>query len=127
NLGAHDFGYITLGELLDRCERTTATLGRMETYGGHLFNWYDTQTLEPLPPRYVSSVDSGNLVAAVRTLILGLEDLADEPPVGRQCWSGLADSLRLFLDTVLGRERVALETGEVLARKLKLGDDLLNR
>ena len=37
------------------------TLAALEHHHGHLFNWYDTRTLEPLPPRYVSSVDSGNL------------------------------------------------------------------
>ena len=44
----------------------------MERFEGHLFNWYDSQSLAPLTPRYVSSVDSGNLAAALLTLASGL-------------------------------------------------------
>ena len=51
----------------------------MERFDGHLFNWYDSQTLVPLTPRYVSSVDSGNLAAALITLANGLRQLPTEP------------------------------------------------
>ena len=51
---------------------------RLERYRGHFFNWYDTRTLEPLLPRYVSTVDSGNLVGYLLTLRMGLLQLADE-------------------------------------------------
>ena len=39
--------------------------GAPERYEGHILNWYDTKTLEPLLPKYVSSVDSGNLIASL--------------------------------------------------------------
>ena len=45
----------------DRIERTLATVEKMERFRGHLYNWYDTRSLRPLEPLYVSSVDSGNL------------------------------------------------------------------
>jgi cyclic beta-1,2-glucan synthetase len=61
NLSARDFGYLSTGELLDRTEQTLTTMARLERYRGHFYNWYDTRTLKPLPPLYVSSVDSGNL------------------------------------------------------------------
>ena len=59
-LAAHDLGYITLSTLIDRIERTFETLDKLEKHWGHFYNWYHTRTLQPLPPRYVSPVDSGN-------------------------------------------------------------------
>ena len=67
-----------------------AALGR---YRGHFYNWYDTQTLEPLLPMYVSTVDSGNLAAHLLTLRAGLLALPDDPVVSRRVFRGLADTL----------------------------------
>jgi len=61
NLSAHDFGYISAGQLIERTHNTLTTLAKLERHRGHFYNWYDTQSLEPLPPAYVSTVDSGNL------------------------------------------------------------------
>ncbi|MFA5910915.1 MAG: protein ndvB, partial [Vicinamibacterales bacterium] len=60
-LSAHDLGFIDTGSLIARLEATLTTLDRLEHHEGHLLNWYDTRTLEPLLPKYVSTVDSGNL------------------------------------------------------------------
>ncbi len=60
-LAAYDFGYISVDRLLERTARTLHSLGQLERYRGHFLNWYDTLTLQPLYPKYVSSVDSGNL------------------------------------------------------------------
>ena len=67
-LAAHDLGYITDDDLLRRLDLTLGTLEAMERHEGHFFNWYDTSTLAPLHPRYVSTVDSGNLAAALMTV-----------------------------------------------------------
>lgn len=71
-LSARDFGWIGLPETLDRIEATLSTLERMEKLNGHLFNWYDTRDLSVLQPRYVSSVDSGNLAGHLVTLASAL-------------------------------------------------------
>src|SRR5207237_8644325 len=60
NLAAHDFGYLSLGRLLERTQATIDTLHRLQRHRGHFYNWYETRTLRPLIPLYVSSVDSGN-------------------------------------------------------------------
>ena len=65
---------------------------------GHLLNWYDTRTLEPLRPRFVSSVDSGNLVASLWTLQQGCLDLLQRPLLEKQLAEGLADHLRILVD-----------------------------
>ncbi|MEO6349255.1 MAG: hypothetical protein ABIP53_01250, partial [Candidatus Limnocylindrales bacterium] len=60
-LAAYDFGYLSASGVVDRLEPTFATLMSLPRYRGHFYNWYDTRTLSPLIPTYVSSVDSGNL------------------------------------------------------------------
>ena len=76
-LAAHDLGYIGTDELAQRIDATLTTLEGLERHHGHLLNWYDTQTLAPLLPRYVSTVDSGNLAGALMALASGLRECAD--------------------------------------------------
>ncbi|WP_280959879.1 GH36-type glycosyl hydrolase domain-containing protein [Anaeromyxobacter dehalogenans] len=78
-LAAHDLGIIPTGELLRRIDATLTTMEGLERLEGHLFNWYDTASLAPLPPRYVSTVDSGNLAGALVAVAEGLRALARGP------------------------------------------------
>lgn len=71
-VAARDFGFIDTEGLIDRLERTIGTLEKMDKWEGHLYNWYDTETLAPLQPIYVSTVDSGNLVASLMAVKEGL-------------------------------------------------------
>jgi cyclic beta-1,2-glucan synthetase len=75
-LAAHDFGFIDAAGLAARVGATIDTLERMERFNGHFLNWYDTRTAAPLMPKYVSTVDSGNLAGALLTLSAGLRPLA---------------------------------------------------
>ena len=93
NLSAYDFGYVTAGNLIERTENTFQTLHRMERYQGHFYNWYDTLTLAPLPPLYVSSVDSGNLSGHLLTLAPGLESLANQRIINFRTFDGLQDTI----------------------------------
>jgi cyclic beta-1,2-glucan synthetase len=77
-LAAHDLEFITTAELTSRVDATLTTMEKLTRHEGHLLNWYDTRTLEPLPPAYVSTVDSGNLAGALVTLAVGLKDVAPE-------------------------------------------------
>ncbi len=74
-LSAHDLGFIGTDELADRINATLTTVESLERFEGHLLNWYDTRTLAPLAPPYVSTVDSGNLAGALVTLSVGLQRL----------------------------------------------------
>lgn len=102
NLSAYDFGYIPAGQLATRTGNTLGTMLRMERYRGHLYNWYDTQTLQPLPPLYISSVDSGNLAGHLLTLRAGLVALADERILPARLFEGLSDTFRLITERVNG-------------------------
>ena len=93
-LAAYDFGYISVAALLTRLEATFATLLNMQRYRGHFYNWYDTRTLEPLAPRYISTVDSGNLAGYLVTLRAALLDIGEHAPVDRRIVSGGARGSR---------------------------------
>jgi len=79
-LSAHDLGLVPTGDLVERIDATLTTVEGLERHEGHLFNWYDTLTLAPLLPRYVSTVDSGNLAGALMVVAEGLRQLGREPP-----------------------------------------------
>jgi cyclic beta-1,2-glucan synthetase len=82
-VSAYDLGFIEMPELVDRLEAALTTVEGLSRFEGHLLNWYDTETLAPLRPAYVSTVDSGNLAGALVTLHAGLPALAsakDVPP-----------------------------------------------
>ena len=100
NLSAYDFGYILAGQLLRRTTDTLGTMARLDRYQGHFYNWYDTQTLQPLHPLYVSTVDSGNLAGHLLTLRAGLLALADEKIVGARLFGGLRDTFGILEQAV---------------------------
>jgi cyclic beta-1,2-glucan synthetase len=95
-LAAQEFGYITPDQVIQNLTRSMQTIARLEKFEGHLLNWYDIQTLVPLEPRYVSTVDSGNLLAAFYSLDSGLTELARKPILDGRVFSGLEDTLEIL-------------------------------
>lgn len=115
NLSAYDFGYITAGRLVERSANTLRTMDGLARHHGHFYNWYDTQTLQPLPPLYVSTVDSGNLAGHLMTLRAGLLALADERILAPQFFAGLGDTLGILRELADGAAAQALAAfGEAL-------------
>jgi cellobiose phosphorylase len=92
NLAANDFGYISVRSVTQRTAATMGTMNKMERFRGHFYNWYDTMTLAPLAPRYISTVDSGNLAGHLLTLRQGLIALPDQPIFGVKYYQGLRDT-----------------------------------
>ena len=76
SLAAHDLGLIDVDDMVRRVDDTLTAVEQLERFEGHLLNWYDTHTLAPLLPAYVSTVDSGNLAGALLTIAAGLRDRA---------------------------------------------------
>jgi len=93
-VAAHDFGYLTPDQVLERTRLTLATIGKLERYEGHLLNWYNTTTLEPLRPPYVSTVDTGNLLACYIVLQEALTELTAKPLLANVL-NGLQDTLQM--------------------------------
>lgn len=95
---ACSFGYLTAPEFVERTQQTLDTIAKLERYRGHLLNWYDTRTLEALRPRFVSSVDNGNLLASLWTLEQGCLELVRKPILQSSLAEGLLDHLRVLLE-----------------------------
>ena len=105
NLTAWDFGYVTQKQVINRTLATLDSLDRMEHFRGHLYNWYDTYTLQPLHPRYISTVDSGNLAAHLITLQSGLAQWKHQPLLALPViMAGLQDTF-LLAEKQMGAER----------------------
>ena len=100
NLSALDMGYIHAGDLLRLTQNTFSTLSRLPRYRGHFYNWYATDTLEILPPSYVSTVDSGNLAGCLLTLQQGLGELLTRPILPENLCAGLDDTLGLCAESL---------------------------
>jgi cyclic beta-1,2-glucan synthetase len=105
NLAACDFGYLTINQFIDRTTKTFSTLSKLDRWSGHFFNWYDTQSLSVLQPRYISTVDSGNLAGHLLTLRQGILTLPYHPIIELKCLIGLQDTLRLALNEIPEKER----------------------
>jgi cyclic beta-1,2-glucan synthetase len=108
NLTAYDFGYIHMNQFLMRTANTLQTMTRLERYRGHLYNWYDTETLAPLLPRYVSTVDSGNLAGHLLTLRQGLLALPDALLLNMHYLDGLKDTYDVLVAQTLNSPPLAL-------------------
>jgi cyclic beta-1,2-glucan synthetase len=92
-MAAFDLGYLGPLDLVLRLRATFESMSQLERCRGHFFNWYDTSTLEPLHPRYISTVDSGNIAACLLVLKQGCRDLLQEPALRWERWQGLLDAL----------------------------------
>ena len=100
NISAYDFGYLGLEEMVERTENTFMTLNKLEKFNGHFYNWYDTQTLSPLHPRYVSTVDSGNLAGHFITLKQACLELEKQTAPAPDFKQGLKDSFVILEENV---------------------------
>jgi cyclic beta-1,2-glucan synthetase len=119
-VAARDFGYIGSRELARRLRDTIDTLEALERAEGHILNWYDTKTCKPLEPRYVSTVDSGNLGAYLWTVRQACEELVHRPIVGPESVEAVVDALGL----ARSKSKVSTcppEPDEVLRRLEALG------
>ena len=94
-VAARDFGWLGILDTLDRLDATLATMRRLERYRGHFYNWYDTGGLRPLEPRYVSTVDSGNLAAHLLALGNACRRAVHSPLLERDRLDGLRDAVAL--------------------------------
>ncbi len=105
-LAAHDLGFLTVSEFILDTERTLESMSKMARFKGHLYNWYDTRTLEPMRPLFVSTVDNGNLLCSLWTLKQGCLEMLALPLFRRTLWEGIQSHIALI------RESVAEENGD---------------
>ena len=94
-VSARDFGWIGTVETVERLEATLSTVARLERFRGHLYNWYDTRTLERLEPEYVSTVDSGNLAGHLIAVSNACRQMIDRPLPVAAAIAGIGDAFAL--------------------------------
>ncbi len=125
DLAAYDFGYCCVSRLLARTRSAFETLSRMERYFGHFFNWYHTRTLEPLHPRYVSMVDSGNLAGNLLVLASGFRELREARILPNRVIGGMRDTLDVLLEVARDQREPPIHAD--LLRKIQRQIDDLDR
>jgi cyclic beta-1,2-glucan synthetase len=99
-VSARDFGWAGTIDTVDRIEATLATMSRLQRFRGHFYNWYDTRDLRPLDPRYVSSVDSGNLAGHLIALANACRDGIGRPAASPELLAGVDDALQLTCESL---------------------------
>ncbi|MBN1920969.1 MAG: hypothetical protein JW892_06975 [Anaerolineae bacterium] len=99
-LAAYDLGYMGALDLVMRLQATFDTIDRLEHHRGHLLNWYNTQSLEPLLPRYVSTVDSGNWAGCLIVIKQACLASPNAEAINPQRWQGLLDTLGLLEESL---------------------------
>jgi len=104
NLAAEDFGYLSTAGLLLRTRRSFDSMAKLGRHRGHFFNWHDTLNLQPLLPRYISTVDSGNLSGHLLTLRAALLALPQQRIVDAGLFAGLNDTAALIEEAVIGQD-----------------------
>ncbi len=99
-LAARDLGWIGTRDTLERLESTLQTMAKMGKFRGHFYNWYDTRDLRPLDPKYVSSVDSGNIAGHLLALGNGCRELIQKSSIEARMLEGVEDPIRLLLEAL---------------------------
>ncbi|HUG36193.1 MAG TPA: hypothetical protein VML54_04540, partial [Candidatus Limnocylindrales bacterium] len=102
-VAARDFGWLGTVDTLARLEATLATMGRLERFRGHFYNWYDTKDCRPLDPKYVSTVDSGNLAGHLVALAHACRQMMEQPVTGGAPLAGIADLVLLVRESAGAR------------------------
>ena len=90
---AYNMGYITLSELLERLENTLNSMDKLERFNGHFYNWYETRLGQVLSPKYISTVDSGNLAAGLIVIKESVKKVMNTPGINNNLWQGLDDTI----------------------------------
>lgn len=117
HLAAYDFGYLSAGRLLERLDKSLAAMAGLPRHLNHFYNWYDTRSLEPLTPQYISTVDSGNLAGHLLTLSPGLSALADDQAFDKRLLAGLNDTVGV-LNEALSSAGIDNRHGQVFQARL---------
>ncbi len=97
-MGARDCGFVSISQLIHIWNETWSSWRKLETYKGHYFNWYETSELKTLSPRYVSTVDSGNLAACLLAWQTCLHEVSEQPILHPKLLLGIGDTLDCLIE-----------------------------
>jgi cyclic beta-1,2-glucan synthetase len=117
-VSARDFGWIGASEAIERLEATLGTMVRMPRFRGHFYNWYDTRDLRVLDPKYISSVDSGNLGGHLIAVANACREWRQSSMAAASRRAGIADALALTAEQAVDLRR-GRRTQTVTPRQLE--------
>lgn len=133
-VSACDMGWIGIDDAAIRVSATLDNMRKLETHGGHLLNWHDTISLRPLEPRYVSSVDSGNLAGHLIAAANALEKWTEVSAISPARLGGLCDCARMVDESVAAMAELhrrskeeALHIHQQIEAFIKATDDLITQ
>lgn len=112
-VAAYEMGYITVSDLFSRLETTLKSLARLERYKGHFYNWYEIRTGEVLNPKYISTVDSGNLAAGLITVAQAVESIWQKKQINGAFWEGLLDTVETVKSVIAEYEEQIMDKANV--------------
>jgi cyclic beta-1,2-glucan synthetase len=113
-VAARDFGWLGILDTVARLEATLNAMDGLERFRGHFYNWYGTRDCRPLDPKYVSSVDSGNLAGHLLALAHACREMTGQPMAGGAALAGIADAILLVRESAGARP--ANRDGDAAAR-----------
>ncbi len=93
-------------------------MARMPRFRGHFYNWHDTRDLKALEPKYVSSVDSGNLAGHLIAIANACKEWRESPMAPACRWAGIADTHALTVEQAV-HLRLGPRTQTVTPRQLE--------
>jgi cyclic beta-1,2-glucan synthetase len=120
-IAAHDFGWLGTLETVQRLEATLRTMSALERFRGHFYNWYGTRDLRPLEPKYISSVDSGNLAGHLIALANACRESISEVVTAPNWAAGIEDALSLARESA---QALSNEQPGQAACRMRFGDAL---
>src|SRR5215217_3653424 len=116
---AHDLGYTGALELVEREELTFSTMAQLGRFHGHFFNWYNTNTLEPLLPQYLSTVDSGNLAGHLIAVKQAFVQFPENSLFDDRIIQGFTDTIDAITTEAAGLGSFRQRTEVVTVRQLQ--------
>ncbi len=127
-IASHDFGWMGVHDTAQKLNTTLNIMNRLERFRGHYYNWYDTHDLRPLDPKYISTVDSGNLAGHLIAIGNACDEMTTLPVVDSRWSMGILDALMLVREsmTVLKKSQRAPTVSQIaLSAELDLLTALL--
>lgn len=118
NIAAYDLGYLPLGGVVDRIELILGGMHKLEKYKGHYLNWYDTRNCEALWPRYISTVDSGNLLGYLWIISKTLVEYKKNSLMRDEEIKSLHDSLKIVGINLKLNEKVTVKNYEAILEEV---------
>lgn len=124
---AYNLGILTLPRFASLVEATLRTTRKLDRFHGHLVNWYDTRTLVPLQPMFISSVDNGNLACCLWTLKQGCLAAESEPLFPESLFQSIRDHIDISIERLKklsDRSELLLSAEKIRKEVDDLGNDV---